>query len=110
MSVKAVFAVNVQRVLTHTGLSVNGAARAWSVPQKTLESVVKRMRCPSLETAHAVAKGAGFELWQMLARDFDPANPPVMQPMTPAEVEFYRRLKELMSSNAAAAATRSTDP
>jgi hypothetical protein len=99
--IKLTFATNVQRVLDHSGLSVNGAANLWAVPQKTLESVVKRLRCPSLETAQAIAKGAGFELWQMLAENFDPSNPPVMQPMTPAEIEFYRLLKNLMAASSA---------
>lgn len=98
MTIKAVFARNVQSVLTATDLSVNGAAKRWKVAQKTLESVVKGSRCPSLETAQSIAKGAGYELWQMLASDFDPTNPPIMQPMSPAEVEFYRRLKDLMAS------------
>lgn len=111
MSVKGIFAANVQRALDQARMSVNGAARAWKVPQKTLESVVKGSRCPSLETAQAIAKGAGYDLWQMLAADFDPSNPPVMQPMSPAEREFYRRVKELMTSNltSAAASARRAD-
>lgn len=97
---KDIFATNVRRVLDHGQMSVNGAAHQWRVPQKTLESIIKQSRCPSLETAHAIARGAGFDLWQMLAENFDPSNPPVMQPMTPAEIEFYRKIRDLMSRSA----------
>lgn len=90
------FASSVRKVLEAQKLSVNAAAKSWCIPQKTLESVVKGTRVPTLDTAEKVAKKAKFELWQMLHADFDPANPPALMPVSPREREFHRRLRELM--------------
>lgn len=92
----AFFAANLQKVLTHQGRATNAAAVAWRVPQKTLESYLKQTRVPSIDTAHAVAEAAGYHLWQMLQEHFDPANPPVMQPVSPEEKRFHEELRALM--------------
>lgn len=98
MDVAAVFSANVGRAIAHQGLNIHSAARAWSVKHKTLEAVVKRLRVPTLTTAQEIAKGAGYTLWQLLSPDFDPANPPVMRIVTPAEAEFYDRLKQMAAT------------
>jgi plasmid maintenance system antidote protein VapI len=98
MTVADHFAANVRRVIEHEGLSVNGAATRWRVPVKTLEAIIKRQRTPTLETADALARAAGFALWQMIAANFDPANPPVLRAMSQAEAELYERMRELARS------------
>lgn len=95
-SVAHVFARNLAQVINLRHLTVSSAARQWKLPQKTVEAIVKGMRIPSLDTAERVAHAAGFELWQMLHKQFDPANPPVIQPMTPEERRFYADLRALM--------------
>ena len=84
MTVADHFAANVRRVIDHEQLSVNAAATRWHVPVKTLESIIKRTRTPTLDTADSIARASGFALWQMLAADFDPANPPVLRAMAQA--------------------------
>ena len=96
MTVSANFARSVNRVLAHRHMSINAAARAWGVPQKTLEAVVKQTRTPSLDTAEKIAKSADYKLWQMLTDNFDPSNPPMLMPITPQEREFHERLQALM--------------
>ncbi len=98
MSVADHFALNVRKVIDHAQLTVNGAATRWRVPVKTLESIVKRTRTPTLDTAEAVARAAGFELWQMISASFDPADPPVLRAMSPAESELYERMRDLARS------------
>jgi plasmid maintenance system antidote protein VapI len=95
MSIADHFAASVRRVIDHERLSVNGAATRWRVPVKTLEAIIKRTRTPTLDTADTIARAAGFALWQMLAADFDPANPPVLRAMSQAEADLYERMREL---------------
>jgi plasmid maintenance system antidote protein VapI len=98
MSVADHFAASLRRVLEHGQMTVNGAAKKWVVPVKTLESIVKRTRTPTLDTAELLARKAGFELWQMISANFDPANPPVLKAVSPAESELYERMRELARS------------
>lgn len=95
MNIADVFSANVRRVIDHERLSVNGAAARWRVPVKTLEAIIKRQRTPGLDTAEAISKAAGFELWQMIAANFDPADPPVLRAISRAEAELYERLRLL---------------
>ncbi len=99
MEISNVFATNLIKVLTHLDLTPNGAASRWRIPQKTLESVVKCTRVPSLETAERIAKKTGFELWQLLSPNFDPSNPPMIVPLTPEEQQFYEDFKELINKS-----------
>jgi plasmid maintenance system antidote protein VapI len=94
-----VFSANLSKILAHQTLSVNAAANAWKIPQKTLESFVKKGRVPSIDTADRVAEAAGYHLWQMLQEHFDPSNPPVMQPVTPEEKAFHVALKALIKTH-----------
>ena len=95
MAVAENFAANLRKVVARMGGSVNGAAQAWKVPTKTLESVLKGQRVPSLDTAERLANAAGYQLWQMIASNFDPANPPVLRAVSPEEAELYARLREM---------------
>jgi len=94
-----IFSANLIKVLEHQTLTVNAAANAWKVPQKTLESFVKKGRVPSIDTADRVAEAAGYQLWQMLQAHFDPGNPPLMQPVTPEEEAFHAALKALIKKH-----------
>jgi hypothetical protein len=89
------FAANLQKLVALHGGSVNGAATSWKVPTKTLESVLKAQRIPTLDTAERLASAAGYSLWQLLAADFDPSNPPVLRAVTAKEAALYERLKAL---------------
>ena len=89
------FSANIARIIERRGLTINGAARSWKVPTKTLEAIVKRWRTPSLETAERIADAAGYHLWQLLAFDFDPDNPPVLRAVSGVEAELYEKLKLL---------------
>lgn len=95
MGVAENFAANLRKVVDRNGGSVHGCAQSWRVPHKTLESVLKGLRVPSLDTAERLAQAAGYELWQMIAAGFDPANPPVMRAVTPQEAALYERLREM---------------
>ena len=89
------FSTNLQKLVTAHGGSVNGAATAWKVPTKTLESVLKGQRIPTLDTAERLASAAGYPLWQLISSDFDPSNPPVLRSITAKEAALYERLKAL---------------
>ena len=62
----------------------------------TFESIIKLERCPSLDTAESIAKSSGYELWQMLAPNFHPMNPPLVRDMSNDEIAFYARLADLV--------------
>ena len=95
MGVAENFSANLQKLVTAHGGSVNGAATAWKVPTKTLESVLKAQRIPTLDTAERLANAAGYPLWQLITEDFDPSNPPVIRAVTAKEAALYERLKAL---------------
>jgi transcriptional regulator with XRE-family HTH domain len=48
-----------------------------------------------IETVHKLAKAYGLEGWQLLVSGMDPANPPVLQPISKSERALYEKLKEL---------------
>lgn len=48
------------------GRSVNGAAKAWGVPQKTLENYVKGKTLPTYSTAGILAREAGIGLAEVM--------------------------------------------
>jgi transcriptional regulator with XRE-family HTH domain len=50
---------------------------------------------PKLETLAAIADAYGLEVWQLLVAGMDPKNPPVLQPVTKEEKEFWARLRSL---------------
>jgi hypothetical protein len=95
MGVANNFAANLQKVVTRLGGSVNGAATSWKVPTKTLESVLKSQRIPTLDTAERLANAAGYHLWQMISPNFDPENPPILRAVTQQEAALYERLREI---------------
>lgn len=46
-----------------------------------------------IETVEKLAKAYGLEGWQMMVAGMDPTNPPVLQPVSPAERALYERLR-----------------
>lgn len=48
-----------------------------------------------IETVSKIAKAYGLEGWQLMIPGMDPANPPVLQPVSKEERELWDRLKDL---------------
>lgn len=46
-----------------------------------------------IETVERLARAYGLEGWQIMIAGMDPSNPPVLQPVSPAERALYERLK-----------------
>lgn len=93
MKLKTLFAHNVAAAAEHACPgNVAGAARAWGVKQRTLAAVIKGERGAGLDTVEEIAKGSGFDVWQLLTPGFDPAQPPKMVPLSPQHQEFLRHL------------------
>jgi transcriptional regulator with XRE-family HTH domain len=69
------------------------AARRLKINQKTLDRYYKSERIPTLDFVEQLAKGYGFQAWQLLIPDFDPSNPPLLSAITKEEKELYARLK-----------------
>lgn len=46
-----------------------------------------------IETLERLARAYGLEGWQLMVAGMDPSNPPVLQPVSPAERALYDRLK-----------------
>lgn len=47
-----------------------------------------------VETVAKLAKAFGLEAWQMMVPGMDPANPPVLQPVSKEEQALYQRLRD----------------
>jgi hypothetical protein len=95
MDISDQFSKNLGKALAHQRLNASSAAKAWGLPHKTIESILKQIRSPGLRTAETVAKACGYELWQMLQPEFDPGNPPVLRVITRKEEALYERLRQL---------------
>ena len=91
-----VFVMNLKKLYESKGWSRTQASREWKIPYRTFESIIKLERCPSLDTAESIAKSSGYELWQMLAPNFNPMNPPLVRDMSNDEIAFYARLADLV--------------
>lgn len=95
MPVNELFARNLALVIEHRGLNPTAAAAAWRIPQRTIQAIITNERRPSLETATLIAERAGYKLWQLTMQGFDPASPPLMQPMTPKQKEAWESFLKL---------------
>lgn len=70
--------------------------RKSGVAQATLGRILSpRGENSKIETIEAIAKVYGLEAWQLMVAGFNPANPPVLQPVSQQERELYERLKAL---------------
>jgi hypothetical protein len=49
---------------------------------------------PRLDILDKVAGAMGFATWQLLVRDFDPANPPPLAPPSDREVKAWRKIEQ----------------
>lgn len=49
---------------------------------------------PRLDILDKVAVAMGFATWQLLVRDFDPANPPPLAPPSEREVKAWRTIEQ----------------
>jgi transcriptional regulator with XRE-family HTH domain len=68
-----------------TGLGASAISRIRSGHNTTIESLVK------------LADAFHLAPWQLLVHGMDPANPPVLLPVSPAEQKLYRRFKSLFT-------------
>jgi transcriptional regulator with XRE-family HTH domain len=78
------------------GPTTQGALRDKSgVAQATIGRILGDIgENAKIETVDRLAKAYGLEGWQLMVAGMDPSNPPVLQPVTPAERELYKRLQE----------------
>lgn len=59
--------------------SVSNAARRWSIPQTTLNTLLLgTTKDPRLSTIDTIASATGYAPWQLLVPSLDPADPPTL--------------------------------
>lgn len=68
-------------------------AEKCGIGEGTVWRISKGQDGTSVETLRAIAEAHGLQAWQLLVPGFDPANPPVMAPLTEAERKLYAAIK-----------------
>lgn len=93
-------AANIKTLMgAHTELRTDGRlGKAAGIDQKTVWRIVNKKNEPTLEQLSAIAKAYRVEPWQLLVPGMDATNLPVLQPVTAAERELYKRLKETVEA------------
>ena len=75
-------------------ISQSGLRAKSKVAQATIGRILsERGENAKMETVERIAKAYGLEGWQLLVAGMDPLNPPVLQPVSPAERALYERLR-----------------
>ena len=92
--IKEIVRANIAKLIDELDGGVpTRAARRCGIQQRTLDRYYKGETQPTIEFVATVAKGYGFEAWQLLVIGFDPANPPMLNKQSKAERELYEKLK-----------------
>ena len=75
-------------------------ARKSGVAQATIGRIKRQETAASIETVDQLAKAYGLQAWHLLVAGMDPANPPVLVPISKAERALYESLKAAMKEAA----------
>lgn len=100
---RAVLAQNVQALLNSKDGPSNPTAlgKKAGVGQATIERILSDEGVDArIETVEKIAKVYGLQAWQLLVAGMDPANPPVLVPISKAERALYEGLKAAMKEAA----------
>jgi transcriptional regulator with XRE-family HTH domain len=108
VGVALILAANLQRLMQHAADRhdyARATARAletyierqgWArVGKSTIHRILKGSTPPALDTLEAIARAYDLQVWQLLAPNLDPTNPPVI-PLTETEEALYRRMRTVM--------------
>lgn len=72
-----------------------GLAKKSGVGQATIGRILSDEGVDAgIETVEKIAKVYGLEGWQLMVAGMNPANPPVLQPVSKAERELYENLRK----------------
>ena len=92
---KQLIGKNLKLLREHHQRSRTAFARDCGMAQPVYSRLENAEVMQHLESLEKIANRYGLEAWQLLINGFDPSNPPVLQPITPAQREFYEKMKEL---------------
>ncbi|MES2187974.1 MAG: helix-turn-helix transcriptional regulator [Pseudomonadota bacterium] len=99
------FSENVRTLIARYELTGPALARAAKIDQKTVWRIYNGQTEPGLDVVTKIARVYKFEPWQLLVPGFDPALPPTLATLVPAERELLDRLRTLIDSASGASAT-----
>lgn len=100
---RAVLRQNITALLKVKGGPNNPTALAKKagIGQASVDRILSKEGVDArIETIAKIAKVYGLEAWQLLVAGMDPNNPPVLQPLSPAERALYESLKAAMTEAA----------
>jgi len=80
--------------ITQPQVVANAAAAGHLIRQPTVSRVERRVMVPSLDVLEALAAGLDIAPWQLLVRNLDPNNPPVLREVSPEEAKLWLRLAD----------------
>lgn len=72
-----------------------------TVGRSTVDRMSKGKTDFEIGNLEAIARVFDVEVWQMLAPNFDPSNPPVLRSVGEAEEEIYRKIRGRITEIAA---------
>lgn len=95
---RAVLRQNVKALLDSKRGPTNPTAlgKAAKVGQASVNRILDTEKDVRLSTIERIAKIYDLEPWQLLVAGMNPANPPVLAPLSPAERKLYESLRAAM--------------
>lgn len=97
---------NVQVLFERSGMSRRELARKAGVAPNSIRHMLepesrpmasRKDTAPRLDILEKIAMALNVSVWQLLTKDFDPANPP-SRILSKSEAEFYERIQQAYSS------------
>lgn len=96
MNARKVFATNVKAAMDYRKLSQGDIHRMTGIAQSTVGRAMSCSHAPDLDTIGKIADALGFQVWQLMVDGFDPAQPPFLPRLTPAERALYDKFRSLL--------------
>ena len=98
--IEQVFAANLNRLMEsdHNLNTVKKLANSAKVATGTIDRLRRGEVSARLDSLNAIAGAFDLSAWQLLVPGLDPGNPPLLQPVSPAERAWWAKLQELAKS------------
>lgn len=108
--IESVLWANVLALMTHHygKEHLSNLAKKAKIGLATIGRIKKQETSVGVEVIDKIARAYDLQAWQLLTPGFDPANPPVLRPLSAAEVRLYERLRLAAEEIAAYNVTKAT--
>lgn len=87
-------ALRVANKQTQPDVVAAAKLKGYKIDQGTISRIERLELNPSLDVLEALSVGLGCESWQLLTRNYDAKNPPILKEASAVEKELWKRIQE----------------